>query len=492
MSFLAHHYLLRAAWLLPLLLLTSCGGDGSDDDDEFVPTVFDSTSNGGVLRFVNSVPDSPTLQIAYTASFDGSGGVTELSFGEAMTVTPVASGYDIVVFYENPAGEPVVLLELLQDPNDEDIEVAVDEERTLVLGGLLNNLEYRVIEREEYLYGLDIPEEGTSLVVDPQVHFVHAAWDVGSLDVYITQAQIALSNSNPTATLEYLEASDIVELEPRNDYRIRVTPAGMPGDVLYDSGEFSLTASSRRFYPIYNYFGAGPSEVQVKSVTNTDSTFPEDELPTAFRLGSLVADLHSVDVHLGNTDGEPLVPALEFQALTDFMELESGTYILNITPEGIDNQFLYQGEINLLPGTIQTFIVSGLESDESEPDFAMKISGVLYEEDIRPISSAIRVRAVHGSASGGALDIYLLIPGQTTFDTDPAYAGIAQGGASLSEINPGFYDLLIVEVESEAEVFGPERIELTAGNLYTLVISDTSGGGTPLDIRLIASTSDPN
>jgi hypothetical protein len=134
--------------------------------------------------------------------------------------------------------------------------------------------------------------------------------------------------------------------------------------------------------------------------------------------------------------------------------------------------------------------VAGLASDESN-DGKPSIAGALTVDDNRPNSSAIQFRAFHGAASAEGLDIYVLAPGQTTADRDPQFGGVNLGSTGTATVEPGDHDLVIVDAGSGGTLVGPERIVLSGASIYSLVVTDVVGGGTPLVWRLTAESALP-
>ncbi len=465
------------------LALSGCGG-GGDDDDEFDvdTTVFDATPTGGILRFINAIPDSPQLFVEYVASWDGSAGLDQLNFTDGALHSPIASGFDVQVSYLKPNGELVVLFEFLQDEGDTDIEVAVEDDKTLVLSGSLDDPTYRLIELEEYRYGLELPEEDEVLTVDPEAVFVHALPGAEMLDFYLTESSVALSTVAPTVTLGYLDYSPALSVEPRDDYRIRVTPLGEPDTVLFDSGSFEFGSNTREIFTTVDYFGPGDNALQVVPLS---MSFDEGELPNALRVANLVADVPTVDIFFGDTADAPAFPAVGFQEITGFVEQEAQDVFVNVTPTGLDNRFVYQGDLVLPSGAAQTLYVTGLlETD----DGTAAVAGTLVTEDVRPVASEILLRAVQGAASMTSLDVHILAPGQFSADVTATFPAMSLGNTSIGGFEPGDYDLVVVDSGNGTEVFGPERITLTSGNLYTLLVSESAGGGAPLDVALHETT----
>ena len=70
-------------------------------------------------------------------------------------------------------------------------------------------------------------------------------------------------------------------------------------------------------------------------------------------------------------------------------------------------------------------------------------------------------------------------------DRDPAFPLASLGQWGPIAFAPGDYDLLVLAGASGAEVLGPMRVSLEAGNDYTLLFTDAPGGGLPMDVQLL-------
>jgi hypothetical protein len=490
-------------WLLlaqVLLLTAACGGGGGgggDDDDSSVGVnEDDQTPLGGVLGFVNAVPDSPAIVIDYEGHnpeeslADPAGSVT-LNFGEGSSFSTTRGTYEIEIHFTQPSGEKAVLAQFV---DDDAIEIEQDDEVFLVLVGTLEEARVVRIDNEDFLFDIPVEDDGSLPVVDPEFQLMHAGVGLNELDFYLTAGGVSLTRATPTATLGFGEHTPIFDLDARTDYRLRITPAGAPATVLYDSKEFTAAESTRQLVVAFNFFGPGGGEVQAKTIRNAAASFPEEELPNAFRFNNLVADVSAVDLYFGDTSGEPVFAGVEFGELTDYLVLDlegSEEESVNVTPTGVDNEFIYQGRHTLQTGVANTLLVAGLLSDAAN-DGDRTIAGALTVDDNRPNASAIQFRAYHGAASAESLDIYVLAPGQTTAGRDPQFEGFSLGDTSNTTVEPGEHDLVIVDAGSDGTLVGPERIVLSGGSIYTLTVTDVAGGGTPLVWRLNATSTLPD
>ncbi|NJN52434.1 MAG: hypothetical protein HC809_12445 [Gammaproteobacteria bacterium] len=76
------------------------------------------------------------------------------------------------------------------------------------------------------------------------------------------------------------------------------------------------------------------------------------------------------------------------------------------------------------------------------------------------------------------MNVYLLVPGQTTSDVLPTFLGAAVGAAGATRLAPGEYDLVIENAQG-VSLYGPDRIMVQGGVTEMLTITDTEGGGAP-------------
>lgn len=486
-----------AGWSLPAqlavlslaLLLAACGGGSDGDDPPPDPVTDDQTPLGGVLGFVNAIPDSPAVVFHYAGHNDeptlaDPEGAVELEFARGQTFTTTRGSYEIDVSYRQPSGERAVLAEYR---DTEAIEIGLDDEVLLVLVGTLEQPRVIRIDNEEFLFGVPVEDDGSLPEVDPDLQLMHTVVGEAALDFYLTEGGQNLDRSEPVATLEFGEFTPVFSRAPRSDYRLRITPAGDTARVLYDSREFAAQKSTRRLVLAFNHFGPGGAAMQARRIRTATDGFPEEALPGAFRFTNLVADVPSVDVFFGNTSGEPVFANVAFGEQTDYLPLDpegSSEVAVNVTPAGIDNEFVYQARHLLKSGVASTLVVSGLMADAGNEGNST-IVGTLAADDNRPSSSTLQFRVLHGAASSGDVDVYVLAPGQATADRDPQFADLRLGAVGSARVEPGDRDLVIVDADSGAELVGPERIVLSGGSIYSLVLTDVAGGGAPLLWRLL-------
>ena len=456
-----------AAALIALL----AGCDAKSNDEKRDDAAFDPTPDSGDLGFVHAISDAPSVTVAFAGS-NGGADQFVLGYGQARQESLLVGGYNIQVNYEDPDGNTVTLVELLGDDN---IKLFTQDETTLVLAGTLANPTIFQVENTEYGYG-DANRNNTAL--DPQVQFLHTVSGRTSVDFYLTASGANLAGATPV-TLAFGAASALQDIAPGSDYRVRVTAPGNSTDVLYDSGTTSFSSNTRALLGAFNYFGPGDAQLRVKSVRGVASTFPNEPYVSAYRAGSLVADVPAIDVFLGPTSGAPVIAGQAFQTVSAYVTRSSGSFDGNVTVAGVPADLLFSGNIPLssADATVQYF--AGLQSDPASGN-ALNVVGPGAVEDNRPIPGYAQVRAVNGAADSEPLNVYLLRSGETTANEDPVFPLLGFGVTQAVVTGAGDYDLLI-QSSAGTTLIGPERITLADTNLYSLLLTDTAGGGAPLE-----------
>ncbi len=452
-----------------IALLSGCDAKSNDEDRD--DAEFDPTPDAGDLGFIHAIPDAPQVTVAYAGS-NGGAEQFSLGFGEARRESVLVGGYNVQVTYEDPAGDAVTLVERFGDDN---IKLFTDDETTLVLAGTLASPAIFEVSNTEYGYG-ERNRSGTPL--DPQAQFLHTVSGRSTLDFYLTADAAGLAGETPVS-LAFGEASALQDIPAGSDYRIRVTPPGDAGNLLYDSGTTSFSADNRVLLAAFNYFGPGDAQLRVKRIQSFASTFPDEPYVSNYRVGQLVADVPAIDVYLGPATGIPEFSGQPFQTVSAYQSFVGGSFENNATVAGVPADVLFSGGITLSPGDAIVQYFAGLRSDPASGN-GLNVVGPGAIEDYRPIPDYAQVRAVNGAAGSGPLNVFLLRPGETTASRPATFPLLDFGATQGTVVGSGDYDLVVRDSDGNA-LIGPERITLVDTSRYSLLLTDTAGGGPPLE-----------
>jgi hypothetical protein len=106
-------------------------------------------------------------------------------------------------------------------------------------------------------------------------------------------------------------------------------------------------------------------------------------------------------------------------------------------------------------------------------------------ESQRSITGEAQLRLVAASPTAGTIDVYVLVPGQPISDTRPVLPNAPLLASNSTNLSPGSYDVIVTRAGSTVQLFGPERISVDAGNVYSAVLLDAAGGGPPLQLSIV-------
>lgn len=177
-----------------------------------------------------------------------------------------------------------------------------------------------------------------------KVRVVHASPDAPAVDVYV--------NGNRTLTnVPFFTASDYLDL-PGGTYRIQVTPTGSPASQAVIDANATIEAGKA-----YTIAATGP-------VASIQPTIVVDDLsaPAAgkakVRVYHFSPDAPAVDVKLAG--GATLIPNLAFPNSSDYLEVDAGSYNLQVTPAGASAVVIDLAGTNLQAGRIYSVFATNL------------------------------------------------------------------------------------------------------------------------------------
>lgn len=458
-----------SVWLFAALLTSGCGTDKS----EGVDTASNESPRQGSIRVVNAIEDGPTLTAVLRAVDSDS----EATFGSAgyagatALAKTLVGRYEMDVVYDTPSATRETLVE------GESIELTEEDEVSLFLVGQLSDYQLIRIDNVEIDYKVDSSDSSTW--PQPQIQVVDASRGAGSVTVYVTANKVPIVNATPLAVLDYGEISDLQTLDSSTTYRIRVTREGS-SDVIFDSGDVMFSTVTRTVLLIYDQFVPDGVELRVTRIDSTGTNpFPNDTSQAALRFTNLVADVAAVDVYVGDTADAPIFSNVSFGGTARYVHLDADTYNVNVTPTGVQNRFVYQGPLTVASGSVGTLYVAG---DLSNDD--IRVQSAMLADDPRSVVSQVAFHFINGAGSAGAVNAYLLAPGQPYGDATPFLADGALMSDESAARDSGQYDLVVTDSDDRSVLFGPQRLDLELGGTYRAMLTDNAGGGMPLSLIL--------
>lgn len=184
----------------------------------------------------------------------------------------------------------------------------------------------------------------------------------------------------------------------------------------------------------------------------------EDDGETAMdadvRVAHLSPDAPNVDIWI---DGEPVLEDVPFRAVSEYLELSTGTYEVAIAAAGDPDTVVFEEDLEIDEGAF-TVAALGELSEENQP-FAPDV----LVDDVSDPGDEARVRLVHAAPDAPAVDV-TVGDGETVL-----YEDVAFGESATVEVPADAYTLEVrpATADNDGDVVDTFDVEPAAGNVYT-------------------------
>lgn len=311
-----------------------------------------------------------------------------------------------------------------------------------------------------------------------RLQVVHAAPAAPRVAVYVTAPNADLAASAPAGTFSFRESFGPATV-PAGEYQIRVTPAGTPGTVVFDSGPVRLDAGADLLVAAVPNTTTGASPITLLATTTTGGRIEllDRSTPAALRVVHASPDAPAVSIIVNDDFAQPLVPSLAFPAFTGFVEVPPATYNVKVTPAGNPGVIAIDADLTLERGVeYSVFAVGPLAA----------IEPLVLRDNRRRVATEARVRVLHASPTAGAVDLYVLAPGAALATATPAFTNVPfKADTGYVSLAAGDYDVVVTPTGTRTPAIGPARVTVADGGVYTIAARDATGGGVPLGVILL-------
>ena len=343
---------------------------------------------------------------------------------------------------------------------------------------------------------------------------VHAAPDVGMVDVYVTGPGALLNGTDPTFTFDFEGVVDAGVLPVDSPYRIRVAAMGEtdpddPAKLAYDSGTLDLSGFAGDKILLAALLSENETEKAaspIKLLAATDISQAE-LLDSRTLVGARVVHL-SPDA--GTAAGGPvevfatsaalpgtveLIDAFSYEDIVPaggatYVPVPAGDYVFNVAPDGAGVPGVYTSP-NLTLGTGKEYSVIAAGNVLSDPSFGLLATA----DDNRKIVTQASVKVVHAAPLAGLVDVFVT-PSKKNFHPDDLLSGKA-GKPLLKNfpfgditgyvpLKPGNYDIRVVA--GGAVAIDIEDFSLDAGLVATVIARQPDGDNDPADFGVVVLT----
>jgi hypothetical protein len=431
------------------MVLAACDSDNNSNnnaEEEFF-----------ALQVLHASPDAPAVNVYV----DGAEVLSDVDYkdGSAQLGLPVREQpYSIQVDGIVPGGDVTVI-------GPADLEFAADTVYTIAAVNGVANIEPVVISQPDTAVGAGAA----------RLFVLHGAAAAPAVDVYVTAPDADLAASAPVGSFAFKETIGPAEVSA-GDYQIRVTPAGDPAAVLYDSGTLTLVAGDDftiAAVPDTNAT-AITSPITLVALTGGGSVELRDvNSVTGLRVGHLSPDTPNVDVVV---NGEVYLADVPFPAVTDIAPLPADTY--NVAVQAAGNP----GVVPI--GPVDLTLEAGTWYSVLAVDYFNAIEPLILTDDARPVATNAKVRIVHASPTAQDVDIYVTAPEAGIAEVDPTLSAVPfKANTGYLALPAGDYDVTVTLPGTKDIAIGPATISIADGGVYTAIARDPLPG--QMDFGLI-------
>ncbi len=459
-------YLITTAAVACALLVTGCSDSSSNRS---------SSDPAAQIRVTHASPDAPAVNVY----IDEQLALEAVDFKQSSGLVDIADPDSISVEVRGllPDGSEVSVLGPVDLPltSGERTDVVAFDNLFDASGGI--NLQARVLD----------PVTVEDDIDDVRVSVMHAAPNVGAVDIYVTAPGDALENNSPIDA-DFGDAAGPVNLMPDTDYQIRITPDGTQ-TVVYESDTLSFAAGTELLVlAVENTYRVGDSPVTLVAAGADGALELLDvNMGAAVRVVHASADTPAVDVLV---DGAEVLDAVPYPAASDYDDIvaPAGTYNVVVAADADNSIAPIDENLTLEKSASYTAIALGSFVDDN-------IGALLTEDDRRHLATAAKVEIVHASYQVAAdipVDIYLTSDGVIA-DADPAVSGLAFGETTDQlALSPGDYWITVTAAGDKSIVALDTggTLNLAPQTNYTIIARDPTTEevqGAPL-IRAIILT----
>jgi len=412
------------------------------------------------VQVLHASPDAPAVNVLV----DGAAAISDLDYGHGSGSTLLAPGSHSVAVQAQVPGTPATVI------GPTDLMLDASTQYIVIAEGAVANLGPVIFTRP-----LAPVASGQA-----RVQVFHAAPNAPAVDVYVTAPGASLDGVQPLGSFSFQGTIGPASV-PAGSYEIRVTVAGNPSQVVFDSGSVALAAGADLLIAAEQNVGPGsaPVTLAVTDASGNNSTIFDVATPATVRVIHDSADAPAVSVYANSSFTTPVIASLAFPNFTGYLPIfpASSLTSVQVTPAGNPGTVVIDAPLALNAGTqYSVYAVGPLAS----------IAPLVTTDDRRRLATQAKVRIIHGSPTAGPVDIYLTAPGAGIDTATPILTSVPfKADTGFLSVAAGSYDVTVTPAGTKTPAIGPATITVANAGIYTAVARDNAGGGGPLGLILL-------
>ena len=387
--------------------------------------------DSALIRVAHLSPDAPDVDVWV----NGAVTLESVPFGAVSDYLEIASGVYIIQVTPAGATSPIVI--------DATLTLLPGEAYTVAATGLLNDGDLEAIV---------LIDDQAPLVDAAKIRFIHTSPDAPSVDIAVAccGGAILFEEASFRESLDYIAVG-------AGTYDLEVRLAGTGTVALLVEG-VELKAGGN--YTIYATGLAGDGSLGALAIGDA-------ALPAKLRVAHLSPDAPAVDIWV---NGARVLEAVPFKAISDYLDLDAGTYQIQVSPAGATEPIVIDATVELEIGTAYTVAATGLLAD---------IQPIVLVDDLQTIPDGAKVRFVHTSPDAPAVDVGVS-GGPVLFRA----ASFREASEYLS-VEGGLYNLEVRLAGTMTVALPVPGVQFMNGSNYTIFAIGLAGDGSLMALAAV-------
>ena len=295
---------------------------------------------------------------------------------------------------------------------------------------------------------------------DAQIVGLHASPGLPALDLYLERPGVGIAGATPRGTFN-VQGQIAARTIPSGDYELWLTAAGNPGNVLFTSVGFALSAGTTSTFVVAAGAGLSAGQIAVMLIRPAPTLLFDRNAATQLRVVNGATDTAPRDFAINSQFAPPLFSGIPFTRATAYTTIATGAQTINVTPVGNPGVLELNTTFTGFAGERTTLLFAGP---------AGTLTHAVALDDGRRIHNEAKILFMNAATQFTSIDFVVLDPGFDPAGTVP-FATLPAPGitGSYGNLAPGQYDLYTRRTDTLALLSGPTRITVAGDGVYGVI-----------------------
>ncbi len=300
-----------------------------------------------------------------------------------------------------------------------------------------------------------------------EINMMHAAPTLGAMALYVEPDGVVPSAAAPVGTLGFGETLEPITRAP-GTYRLSLTEAGQPTNVLMTSALFALEEARSYAFVIVDPAGDSHAAVTVALLGNDTSMLIDESVQSSVAIVNAAADGAPRDVFVDDDFSAPLLASAPPLVRSADLPLAPGAHKIGITPAGNTGVVEAENTTTYARSRFHVALIAGEPGD---------LEVLAAPDDRRRIAGESRITFMNAASQFESLEFFLVPPGTDISQLRSTIVLSAPSMTTRLAFPPGDYELYVRKVDAET-LAGPAAVTLVSGGVYSALAINGAVAGT--------------